>query len=186
MDSLHRYFDYSLRHPGAGPSRPSARTNMAVLPYALLNLAVLHHRFGQLSHTAQANSEPSPEPFIYSATMCLNKFSKVRAAPLPNPPRSDPDPHSTIEGHLRDDPGRTAERGPHLPASGAGVVPMALRGSSRPSTRPPPDSEPQPRPEWKAQENQTGVVGLNSRGAPRQLGMLEHCVSQAFAREHVS
>ena len=65
MDSLHRYFDYSLRHPGAGPSRPSARTNMAVLPYALLNLAVLHHRFGQLSHTAQANSEPSLEPFIF-------------------------------------------------------------------------------------------------------------------------
>ena len=26
---------------------------MSVLPYALLNLAVLHHRFGQLKHTEQ-------------------------------------------------------------------------------------------------------------------------------------
>ena len=54
MDSLHRYFDYSLRASHTPNTRQNARTNMSVLPYALLNLAVLHHRFGQLNHTEQA------------------------------------------------------------------------------------------------------------------------------------
>lgn len=57
LEGLHRYFDYSTRKGGAAANPESARSVRAVLPYALLQLAALHIRFGHTEMARKALQE---------------------------------------------------------------------------------------------------------------------------------